>query len=1615
MAEAYRGLTIRLGADASDLVKSLRYTSSAISDTQRQLRSLQKAAKIDPDGMRALGLQADVTADKALGLTKKVRTLNEVIKKAEASDDFRKIGGDLDYASTKAADAKARYAQLCEEIKRLKNEYAKLAGYNDLDNDDPFKGVEGVRDTIAVMERLASESEEAAKRFDELSAKYKELANLHGIAQKEKELAEFAVEVRNAKVDMAAASAEASQFYRELAKLSLNPKVASTSEFIELSGRIKRCTQAVDELKAETRELDKALDIDPSNMDAARLKMAAMTEQVNLNIQKMKDLRLQIAKLEDAGADKVASDFVDLRTEIVRTEDQAAKLAAEFLNAKAALDKLEKSSDGKTEAELRQAREEASRLEAELAQCKERLDQLGSAQLYSKLKADLNGVSSSTYRLVQDMTQAEGRTRAFSGAMQQLGWSAYSTLTPAITIFAHQAIASAEEVDASYRNMRKTVQGTEEQFEALKQAAIDYSRTHFTSADQLLEIEALGGQLGVAVEDLEEFATVVSNLEIATDLDAETAATQLGQLRGITKMTADEFDSYGDALVRLGNNNAIMESKISDVMLRISSMGTIVGMTVPELLAWSTAVASTGQGAESAGTAISNTMSDIETAVSSGGDKLQAFAEIAQMSAEEFARAWDEDPSSAMKAFIEGLNAIEDAGGSADAALGELGINGVRQKQAILGLMQTIEGLNDNLEMSNDAWNGVSDKWGAAGDAAREAERKAEGFSGSIQLLRNNAQAFATELGESLAPAIDTVADGIAALTQWYSDLPEAGKQAINVMLLFGAALGPVTVGANAFVNAYTQIKDVLAGRGSAWRTTQRDISLVATTLEKLGLVAPGAAGETRKLAQDVKKSGTAAKVASAGFGILKGALGVIGTGVLIAGLDQLVAYLEESAEKAALFENATEGLRESVDAVDGSIRDAADSINGMSTDVATKSFTELREEIDETIAKGSELADSIEDAFGEVNGNSYALSNYIGTIEELTNKYDENGNKATLNSAEQAKLKAALDAVNGIMDTTYEVTDGLNGVISVSTEELKRNAEAWEDNARSQAAYEKMVDLQKQQLDLETQRYSAITNLEEAERALREAEAVYAEDPSAGNAALVTDMTNRYNAAADALSDVDDQLNAVTDATDRLQSVVESSELEKMAQGMADALKGIAEGSGGSFDAAASEIESLSEVLVGLSVSQDELTSKAPGDLQRLVDAYSQGSDELVAALGEMGIGFDDAAAQSLVASDAIRESIEGMGEGVAETVEAMGTNTADLASKLHGIGVTAEQMSQISSEQFQAMLMNCGGSLETLGFMIQNYNGTPLFDKNGNVNMNSVQLIDAQNRVWTWNNGQLKTQEGYVYVDSSQLATANGEMIKWNENGLPTINGVAMAQYQTVQLANGEMATWDGTYLKDQNGHVYADYLELTDCLGTMVRYDDYQLQHKDANVYSDYSELVSAMGQIDSFKRLDGTTVHTYTVHHDQYVSGTQNAAGGFRFNAQGGILTRYHAAGAIATKAVPLDIVGEAGAEAIVPLTNKRYVTPFARTVADEFGASRDFEKLYAETLYARSVAESMAREMRRAMTGVQAQAQPGTHIDEVNINQRVVTQQDDIYVAAPAMARSAAREIRKLGR
>ena len=200
------------------------------------------------------------------------------------------------------------------------------------------------------------------------------------------------------------------------------------------------------------------------------------------------------------------------------------------------------------------------------------------------------------------------RVQGFGRGMEAVGNGLARTLTPAVIGVGAASVAAAVQIDTSLTNVKKTVDGTDEQYQKLKASAIEFSKTNAVSASQILDIQALGAQLGFAIDELDEFGQVVSGLDIATNMGAEQAATEMAQFANITKMSHGEIRNYGSAIVGLGNSFATTESDISSMAMRIAAAGTQVHMSQADILGLATALASMGVEAEAGGTAISTIM-----------------------------------------------------------------------------------------------------------------------------------------------------------------------------------------------------------------------------------------------------------------------------------------------------------------------------------------------------------------------------------------------------------------------------------------------------------------------------------------------------------------------------------------------------------------------------------------------------------------------------------------------------------------------------------------------------------------------------------------------------------------------------------------------------------------------------------------------------------------------------------------------------------------------------------------------------------------------------------------------------------------------------------------------
>lgn len=750
-----------------------------------------------------------------------------------------------------------------------------------------------------------------------------------------------------------------------------------------------------------------------------------------------------------------------------------------------------------------------------------------------QVKIDILG-DASNYN--QELNKMKGATRDYGATLQKVGGTMTKCLTLPIAAVATASAVAAVEIDTSLTNVKKTVDGTDEQYQQLKQSAIEFSRTNAVSASQILDLQSLGAQLGFGIEELDEFSRVASGLDIATDMNAEQAASEMAQFANITKMAHGDISKYGSTIVALGNNLATTESQVSSMGQRIAAAGTQTKMSQAEILGWAGAMSSLGVEAEAGGTAFSTTIATIDAAVAKGGEDLQTFAKIADMSSKEFADSWKTSATDTMMALLNGVDGAENM----TIALEDMGVTGIRQSDVLKRLAGNTELVSQAIGIANDGWSENT-------ALSNEVANRNESLAAKFEMLKNRVTEVLEKVGKPLCEALIDAADaaepvinGIGEAAQAFADADQGTQRLILGLVGVVAAMGPVltvvgkiipvvTKAKAAYTTFSTALKTATAaaraqvpviqnGAGTIMKINKKTGTYVAThkTLSKSLLAT--AAGQKVQTAATVAAA-PAMKAASTAARVLGSALKTIVPLAAISAVIGIVTSLgsafEESKQKAETFQQATTGLKDSMNAMNevdvSGFTQAADDVS-QSTEGMKKSYNDV-------VQAQADFATQSTETWGNINGQSAAISAFADTIANLANT--EN-----LGAEEQAKLAAAVAGYNELTGENVQILDLQNGKLDTSTEKIKQNAEAWKLNAEAQALQQEMVSLY-------TQLHDAQEQYAQAQAQTAQAQADYDEAVRNGSAdlqsyAAVLENAKQHEADCKTLMD---QANASIDA----------------------------------------------------------------------------------------------------------------------------------------------------------------------------------------------------------------------------------------------------------------------------------------------------------------------------------------------------------------------------------------------------------------------------------------------------------------------------------------------------
>ena len=667
---------------------------------------------------------------------------------------------------------------------------------------------------------------------------------------------------------------------------------------------------------------------------------------------------------------------------------------------------------------------------------------------YSELARESILASSKLYSFGKTMETAGAKAQSFGKNMAQVG-DDWTRIGAVVGLAGGLLVKSAMDYESAMAGVQKTTNASEADMAKLSTGFREMSKVIPVSSKEFANIGEIAGQLGIKTPAIVEFTEVMAKLGVTTNLSATDGASQFARFANIVGMSQDKFSNLGSAVVELGNNFATTEAEIVDMGMGLAGAGKQIGLSEATIMGMGTALSSLGIASERGGSAMSKVFINMALAVEKGGDELDAFANVAGMSGEAFSKAFKEDASRAIVAFIDGLGQASEKGETAISVLQEMDVSEVRLRDTLIRAGGAHKLFSEAINMSNKAFNENN-------ALNREAEIRFKTTASKVELAKNKLMDVAISAGQQLLPAladaadgIKPVVDGLESAVKWFAGLDDGTKKAIGQFGLFVVAGGPIV---SMIGRVITMGGGLLKGAGKLTRHLGEMGSaskIASTTIDGSMLETSKALGLASKaggvLKAGLMKIGAPAVITSIGSATLAiGAVGLaVGGGIVAFKLWEEHIYktgqdierfgvkidskvrpqLNDFYKAMGEVNNSVIGLGENTDKPVEAIGTMVDNIKSVAenkTKEIKDSFGKLNPEIQKIIQK------SIDKKINSFDG-------YVTQATEIQNKINEVYNRA---SEERRGLTDT--ELSYVEQQTKRLTEIMSGLAAKTEEEQK-------------------------------------------------------------------------------------------------------------------------------------------------------------------------------------------------------------------------------------------------------------------------------------------------------------------------------------------------------------------------------------------------------------------------------------------------------------------------------------------------------------------------------------------------------------------------------------------------
>lgn len=1026
---------------------------------------------------------------------------------------------------------------------------------------------------------------------------------------------------------------ESGNFQHGMQRLNRDMRKAQ-SEFKNSASKMQGLGGETDRLTSQSKLLNKQVEIQSKILEANKSKFEDSKKTLESNVKAQEVLKDSIDKTKKS-LEEIKKSTGNNSNETKELENKLKDLNSQYEN---------------NNEKIRNAARSMDNWEMKTLSADTKLNNL--TNTLKRTNNEIEVQSSNWMKASKSLDHVSKKTTELGDKTSKLGGSLTLGLTAPLMALGGISTKAAISVESAFAGVKKTIDATPKKLKEIEEGIISLSTTEIPStAEEISAIAESAGQLGIETNNILGFTKVIADLGNATNLAGEQGASELAKFANITSMAQSNFDRLGSTIVDLGNNLATTESDIVSMGLRLAGTGHLIGLNEAQILSFGGAMSSVGINAEAGGSSMSRVWQKINTQVLSSGKHLNDFAKIANMSAEEFSKAWKSDPSVVMVNFLKGLDDIKTNGKDVTTTLKDLDISSTQEIDTLNRLSGAYDVLSESLKIGSKAW-----KENTA--LSEEASQRYATTESQIAMTKNQLRESARQIGLDLLPVVKDLSVHISNVSRKFAELdPNIRSNIVQTGLLVGA-IGPVLMLGGKIISGIGTVAGGLASLSS-----------------KMALASLGTTGLTSTIA-----------AALGPIGLTVGTVGALGLAYasLNRYMNQSVIELDGFGDiVTAENEKAINSFKELENEATSSLQSLAltgKEITEEGVLEVTENFNAMKDNvIDALTQQKDESINSLNDFF-EAN-NTLSEEEKVRILDRVNKRYEEEV------SEHENGQKRITEILKQVSDENRKLTEEeKNEIIRIKSEMNEDILEVYSDNALELAALKERIQAEDKKMEAENTAELIKESIATKNEMIKNAEDMYNEQLKVV-AKIRKEGTKEANDDANLLLDK---------AKEQREDMIREAEM--MNRGVVNELKKQYGEHLNIIDTSTGEIktkwqlmsEDIDSNVNKINKSTEKLTNKSQDSFSKILHSMSE----------KLGKGYDDLRKktedkkpQIKRVNEQLAKDIESSYDTLPNELEVVGNNAMDgfnkgLKAKQSLIRVTARETGNIFEKELRAAL---------------------------------------------------------------------------------------------------------------------------------------------------------------------------------------------------------------------------------------------------------------------------------------------------------------------------------------